>query len=51
MKKPKKTIALTMSEIKLILLWRALMPATAEKKHWGKADNALMDKMLDFIND
>jgi hypothetical protein len=50
MKKPKKTIALTMSEVQRILLWRTLMPAAAEKEHWGKADSALIDRMLDFVN-
>jgi hypothetical protein len=49
MKKPKKTIELTTREVQRILLWRTLMPAAAEKEHWGKADSALIDKLLDFV--
>jgi len=48
---PAQKIELTMEEAKRILEWRALIHPSNEEKHWGDADDALMDRLLDFVDD
>ena len=42
---------LSMEEAKRILEWRALIHPKEEEKHWGPDDDALMSKLLDFVDD
>jgi len=50
-KGPMETIQITIDEAKRILEWRALIDPKNEEKHWSEPDSALMDKLLDFVDD
>ena len=46
-----ETIEITMNDVKRILEWRALIDPKNEEKHWSEYDDALMDKLLAFVDD